>query len=342
MVSVQRFATFLMIILRVMPSSAQVRLSGEVTDLEGEDLAFVSVLVEGDAAMTLFTDIEGRFAVDLKKIPPAVTFRYVGYETLRLDSLWFAAHSGRPLKITLRESKNELGEVEIRPGENPADRIIRNAAANRDRHNPERCPQYACTIYGKQSIQTNANWRGLLRLYAAGRDSSLLSLRDTTTLSPRQLRKRQHLLKGRKEKSGRDHDDLLVESVIRRSFLFPDQVKQEVTQNRVSGFHDLPLAAVPDLVQPFSFYRDYIALIDKAFVNPISPNSPKLYFFNLEDTLYQGRDTVFVISFQPHRGRVFDALKGTLYINTNGWAVQNVRAEPANQNSNLWLKIEQQ
>lgn len=342
MIAVGRVLPLFFLLLAALQSNAQFGLSGEVTDEKGEDLAFVSVLVDGASRRTIFTDIEGRFSVSLPAIPQSVTFRYVGYETLRLDSAWLSMHADKPLKITLKEAGNELGEVEIRPGENPADRIIRNTVANRDRHNPERCPQYVCTIYGKQSIQTNANWRGLLRIYSAGRDSSLLSLQDTTALSPRQLRKLQRFTKGRKINSDSDHDDLLIESVVRRSFLYPDQVKQEVLQNRVSGFHDLPVAAIADLVQPFSFYRDYIALIDKAFVNPISSNSPKLYFFNLEDTIYEGHDTVFVISFQPHRGRVFDALKGTLYINTNGWAVQNVRAEPANQNTNLWLKIEQQ
>ncbi len=343
MTAARCFTPFLFALLLVESTSAQVKLWGKVTDSKGEDLAFVSVLLEGSLTRTLFTDIEGKFSVNTEKMPQAVTFRYVGYETLRLDAVWLSNHPERPLHITLQEAKNELDEVEIRPGENPADRIIRNVVANRDRHNPERCRQYTCTIYGKQSIQTNANWRGLLRIYSAGRDSSLLSLRNGNDSLSHQQRRRLHRgTKGQKTDRGRDHDDLLMESVVKRSFIYPDQVKQEVAQNRVSGFQHLPVAAIADLVQPFSFYRDYIALIDKAFVNPISPNSPDRYFFNLEDTLYQGLDTVLVISFQPHRGQVFDALKGTLYVNTSDWALQNVRAEPANRNSNLWLKIEQQ
>ncbi len=343
MIAIRYFGLLLFAFFMAESTSAQIKLSGEVTDSKGEDLAFVSVLVEGNSVQTAITDIEGRFSINLEKMPHAIIFRYVGYETLRFDSIWLTTHKERPLHITLQVAKNELGEVEIHPGENPADRIIRNVVANRQQHDPEQCKQYTCTIYGKQSIQTNANWRGLLRIYATGRDSSLLSLSNNNgTLSTRQLRRLHRLTKGQKLDTNRDHDDLLIESVVRRSFIFPDQVKQEVLQNRVSGFHDLPVAAIADLVQPFSFYRDYIALIDKAFVNPISPNSTRKYFFNLEDTLYQGRDTVFVISFQPHRDQVFDALKGMLYINTDGWAIQNVRAEPANRNTNLWLKIEQQ
>lgn len=343
MIVVRYFGLVLFAFLLVGKAFAQHAISGEVTDSKGEDLAFVSILLEGDAPKTAITDIEGRFSVNVAAAPRSITIRYVGYEALRFDSVWLTIHTERPLHIVLQTAKNELGEVEIRPGENPADRIIRNAVANRNRHNPERCLQYCCAIYGKQSIQTNANWKGLLRIYSGGRDSALLSFRsDSSTFSPRQLRRLHRLTKNRTSDLPRDHDDLLIESVVRRSFIFPDQVKQEVLQNRVSGFHDLQVAAIPDLVQPFSFYRDYIALIDKAFVNPVSPNSSERYFFHLEDTLYQGRDTVFVISFQPHRDQVFDALKGTLYINTDGWAIQNMRAEPANRNSNLWLKIEQE
>lgn len=343
MTAIRFFGSVFFAFLLIGNTTAQINISGKVTDSKGEDLAFVSVLLEGNSPQTVITDIEGRFSVSMASMPRSVTFRYVGYEILHLDSVWLSSHPERPLHIVLQTAKNELGEVQIRPGENPADRIIRNVVANRNKHNPERCPQYTCAIYGKQSIQTNANWKGLLHIYASGRDSSLLSFRsDTSTLSSRQLRRLHRLTKNRKSDPARDHDDLLIESVVRRSFIFPDQVKQEVLKNRVSGFHDLPVAAIPDLVQPFSFYRDYIALIDKAFVNPISSNSPEKYFFHLEDTLYQGRDTVFIISFQPHRDQVFDALKGTLYINTDGWAIQNVRAEPANRNSNLWLKIEQE
>lgn len=333
-----RLPGFIFVLLACLPAgsrvSAQTTIAGEVVDEQGADLAFVSVLVfEPGRNQVLFSDIEGHFSVKCKNLPDSILFRYVGYGEWRLDAAWLRAHAGAPLHIVLRETSNTLRELTILPGENPAERIMRQVVANRDRNNPERYPEYACMVYSKQSLKTNSNFRGALKLYEILKRDSL----PTDTLaSPARAQTR----KGAPRND--DHDDLLIESVVRRSFRAPGDVKQEVLQNRISGFSELPVAALSDLIQPFTFYRDYIALIDKAFVNPVSPNSQKLYFFNIEDTLYRGPDTLYIISFRPHKGRVFDALKGSLCVNATDWALENVRAEPANRNSNLWLKIEQQ
>src|SRR5690606_30189671 len=55
-----------------------------------------------------------------------------------------------------------------------------------------------------------------------------------------------------------------------------------------------------------------------------------------------GADTVFVISYQPRRGKKFDALKGVLYVNTDGYALQNVIAEPVERDGLMSLRLQQQ
>ncbi|MEO6040199.1 MAG: hypothetical protein ABIQ93_17425, partial [Saprospiraceae bacterium] len=78
-------------------AAGQVLFSGELGDAKDEDLAFVSVLAEDDSfPQVVFTDIEGRFSLAARKMPRALIFRYVGYETLRLDSLDLVARAGQP------------------------------------------------------------------------------------------------------------------------------------------------------------------------------------------------------------------------------------------------------
>lgn len=93
-------------------------------------------------------------------------------------------------------------------------------------------------------------------------------------------------------------------------------------------------------MQSFSFYDNVINIGKKAYVNPISPGSTRKYLFLIEDTLYSGNDTIFVITYQPKRNKNFEALEGVLYINTNTYALQNVIAKSA-QRSILSTKIEQ-
>ncbi|MFK8101343.1 MAG: DUF5686 family protein, partial [Saprospiraceae bacterium] len=72
----------------------------------------------------------------------------------------------------------------------------------------------------------------------------------------------------------------------------------------------------------------------------ISPGSTKRYFFFFFDTLYQGQDSIFILAFQPKKGKLFNGLKGLLYVHTQGYALQNVVARPAALTS-AKIKIEQ-
>jgi hypothetical protein len=132
-----------------------------------------------------------------------------------------------------------------------------------------------------------------------------------------------------------------MESVTERNFKSPGVVQERVVLNRVSGLPTTGLAALANIVQPFTCYGDFLRVLDKNYVNPISPGSPKLYFFNIEDTLYRERDTLYILSFHPRKGRTFDGLEGVLHLSSCQWAVQAIRAVPADKNATAQVHIEQ-
>lgn len=94
-------------------------------------------------------------------------------------------------------------------------------------------------------------------------------------------------------------------------------------------------------MQPFSFYKDNIKLLDLYYLNPISKGSLKKYQYRLEETLINEKDTVFIISYLPKKNKNFDGLKGLLYVNSNKYAIQNVTAYPSKKGT-INLKIQQQ
>ena len=94
--------------------------------------------------------------------------------------------------------------------------------------------------------------------------------------------------------------------------------------------------------QPFGFYDDYLQLGDKAYVNPIINGSIGMYRFKLLDTRLADKDTVFIIQFQPKKGANFTGLKGTLYIHSDGYAIENVAASPADEKGLLLRYLLQQ
>ncbi|TNE69305.1 MAG: carboxypeptidase-like regulatory domain-containing protein [Bacteroidetes bacterium] len=306
---------------------AQSGLTGMVTDSTGQPLAFVTILFNGTPGKGVLSDIEGRFRIDDTRDIRFLSFRYVGFEPQNIPVEILQKMPPGAVVIRLRAANYALPEAVVRAGENPADILIRKAIANRKRNNPELRRSYTCTTYNKVLFDALPD-RGIFDAYQAGKDTSRATVQESIQNFERL------------EQAMENHHAFLMESVTERAFRFPNQVQEQVRLNRVSGFRNAGIVALANMVQPFTFYGDYLTILDKNFVNPVSPGSPDLYFFNIEDTLYSGPDTVWVLSFHPRKGKIFDGLEGVLHLHSHGWAIQNVRAQPA-QSGNISLKIEQ-
>lgn len=301
---------------------------GKVQNTEGESLAFVAILPNDNMTQAVLSDIEGRFSISSKTPISSLTFRSIGYQTLRFESDFLKKSSNTPLSITLKNANNLISEVTIAAGENPADILMRRVVAHKDRNNPEKLTTFQCKTYNKIGFEMMPN------------DSAFQQLVAKKDTSKKRIQELQEGFKQRQSQNAK-RQALLMETVTERRFRFPNDNFERVLLNRVSGFPNTGMVALANMFQPFSFYSDFLQILDKNYVNPISIGSPSLYFFNIEDTLYQGIDTVFLISFHPRKGKVFEGLTGVLHINSREWAVQNVRAKPSNL-SQANIKIEQQ
>ena len=294
-----------------------VSIKGKVVDAaNGQSLPFVTVLVKNTQKGTL-TDIDGKFELSLPDSSKDAVLQvsYISYQGKVID-LKEVADRQRIL-IKLRSQGIALNEVVIAAGENPAHRIIKTATKMRDRNNPEKMHSFAYNSYNKFFVTADLS---------ANIDS--VSADDTTLVGLAKFFKKQHLF--------------LMESVTGREFLYPNNNHEKVMASRVSGFKNSPFAMMATQLQSFSFYDDFISVVDEKYLNPLSEGSTKKYFFAIEDTLYDGKDSVYVISFRPKKNKNFSALKGVLYINTNGYAVQNVIAEPDRPDDyTLSIKIQQ-
>lgn len=287
---------------------------GRVTDAQtSEPLAFVHVLVENSQRGTM-TDIDGYFSLELQKNDSLLTLSYVGYFTKRFKP----EKETHFYHISLQSRAVELAEVLVSPGENPAHRIVLNAMANRRKNNPEQLNAFSYTSYNKTIGTVDRNY--YLERWQKTGDS--VFFRMSRTLEQRQL--------------------LVMESVTERKFLFPNLDNEKVIANRVSGLQNPLFTMLATELQSFSFYNSFVTLLGNDYLSPLNRNAFSRYFYHLQDTLYQGRDSVFVISYRPRANTNFDGLQGLLYIHTDGWAVQNVIARPhENAAGGLNFRIQQ-
>jgi hypothetical protein len=295
--------------------SQEYLISGRVNDSATlEPLAFVNIVIN-EGRQGGVTDIDGRFSLVSHEQIRSLGFSYVGYRKLKLP----VGAKSENLHIRLSRLETQLSEVLIVAGENPAHRIIHNAVENRKQNNPRNIPSYSFTSYDKMVFTLNAD-----------------SLRqsDTLLMNPEDKRllkviEKQHLF--------------MMESVSEHKYLFPDRSHDKIIATRVSGLKDPVFIFLISQMQSTSFYDEMINIAGTSYLNPLSPNSDRFYFFHLKDTIYgeNQADTTFVIGYKPRPDINSDAMKGLLYISNNRWAIQNVIAEPARPNQAIGMRIQQ-
>ena len=287
----------LIIMLCTVTGYGQYSIGGSVYDASTkEPLPFVNIIVNQNPLTGTTSDIQGKFSYTSPKVISSLTFSYVGYDpvTLAIDT-----NRQEALKVYLKSSDVGLEEIVVVAGENPANRIIRNVIRNKDINNPEKISSFRYTSYNKV-------------IYDFDFSDSTSHIEEEQAIE--EVFKGGHLL--------------IMESVAERKFIHPDHSEEVVLGTKVSGFKNASFAPLATDVQPFSFYMDNIPILDVTYLNPISNGSLTKYDFRLEDTLYAGVDTTFILSFKPQPGKNFEALTGLLYINTNTYAIQNVIARP--------------
>jgi hypothetical protein len=291
-----------------------ISVKGKVIDRKTkEPLAFVNIATNNSNVFGR-TDIDGKFILKSSIKIDSFKLSYIGYESREIK----VENSSVFLIIELDQKEVRLTEVQIFPGENPAHRIIKKVIENKNLNNPEKTKAFSYTSYNKM-VFTSEEEAGLKK-YTHNTDS--------VSIKTREFFKKQYLM--------------LMESVSKRKFLYPDRNSEIVIGSRVSGLKDPLFAMIATQFQSFSFYNDYISLSDKRYLNPICDGSINKYLFLIKDTVFSDKDTVFIISFQPRKNTNFEGLKGLLYINTNQYAVQNVIAEPAaEEKGTVSIRIQQ-
>ena len=276
--------------------TAQFTITGKVIDASSkEPLAFVTIVINEDEDTGTYSDINGEFDYHAATPITSLTFSYVGYEKIKVE---MSHASTKPLIISMHESPVELHEVVVRAGENPANRIIRKVIENKKINNPDNITSYTCRSYNKV-------------IYDAYGDT----LNDTEIQEDiNQVLRGGHIM--------------IMESVTEKKYIRPNNHEETILGTKVSGFKAPSFAPLATDLQPFSFYNDNISILDVTYLNPIANGSLSKYDFTLKDTLYQGKDSVFILSYKPQEGKNFEGLTGLLYIHTNTYAIQNVTARP--------------
>ncbi len=274
-----------------------------------EPIPFVKVIPNTGAPF--LSDLDGYITLDASVISVQLSYSHFEDTTIVLNNV-----VGNVLQMKYGEQ--DVEEVVVVAGENPAHRIMRQVIDRRKINHPLKNDAFTYKSYSKFKFDINPD--ALAAIPDSTPDSNLTDMRNTFS--------KQHLF--------------MMESTSKRTFIPPYRDKEEILAYKVSGISDPMFSTFANSFQSFSFYENQFDLLGSQYVNPIARGGINRYLFILEDTTIVNMDTTFTIFYRPRRGKTFKGMTGHLYINTNGYAIEKVIAEPYNDSTGFTLRIVQE
>ena len=277
----------------------------------GTDEPIPFVKITPDVGTPFLSDLDGYIELDESVTVIRLTYAHFEDTTITLSET-----NGNILHMKYGEQ--DVEEVVVVAGENPAHRIMRKVIDKRKINHPLKNDAFTYKSYSKFKFDLNPE--------------ALASIPDSTTdsnwIDMRSFFSKQHLF--------------MMESTSKRTFIPPYRDKEEILAYKVSGISDPIFSTFANSFQSFSFYENQFNLLGNNYVNPIARGGINRYLFILEDTTVVNMDTTFTIFYRPRLGKTFSGMTGYLYINTNGYAIEKVIAEPYKDSSGITLKIIQE
>ncbi|MGK0325188.1 MAG: hypothetical protein ACJA2M_000502 [Polaribacter sp.] len=268
---------------------AQVK--GKITDTKNNPLSFVSVYLNKTVTGTTSND-NGEYVLDLtKKGKYVIVFQFLGFKTVKKEVEIFSFPFY--LNVKLEEESVQLSEIYISTKDNPANRIIRNVIANKEK-NTDKFANYTAKFYS----------RGLYRIKDAPKKFLGQNLGDF----------------GGGLDSTRSGIIYLSETISDIKFQKkPKNFKENIIASKVSG-RDNGISFNRAEDANINFYENSVEF-GNDLISPLSTNAFGYYKFKLEGTFYDKNGKLInKINIIPKRKN--DAVfSGSLYIVEDDWAL---------------------
>lgn len=311
-------------------SKAQTEVYGYVTDAQTEEpLAFVNVYFKGTQTGKT-TDLKGFYELKSSAEHDTLVISYIGYVTVNIP---LKKKSVEEINVALQPDVVTLNEIVVRPGENPAFRIMRKVIAQKKRWDKKKLDAYEYESYTKNEAyidkMTKSLEEGKLVQKMISRVDSITPLRN---------------------KKGQKMIPVFFSENLSRYYWRsnPLHSKEEVMNSRVRGLlvgeNTIATQFIGTSFQEYNFYDDWMPLFGKQFVSPIA-NGWKLYYeYELIDSLMIDGKMHYQLEFFPKEEQNL-AFVGVMQIEKGTYALKQIHAhitEAANINYLSGLDIEQQ
>ncbi|WP_353717991.1 DUF5686 family protein [Dyadobacter sp. 676] len=322
----------LLVILACAKGAAQTvhTIRGRVTDATtGDPIPFANISIRGQPTGTT-TNFDGNYQLTFTPPANSVIATYVGYTSL--SKAISPGITTQVIDIQLSPGTMQLREVKIIAGENPAYAVLRKIVARKKANNAGELSAYEYESYNKVQIDID-------------------NLSDAFR-KRKPVRKMARTLEKFDEVRGENGETIIpifisesVSEVFYRNN--PQKKKEIIKKTKVSGVGLTDGSVVSQLIgstfQQYNFYNNYLNILQKDFVSPISDNWKLYYEYYLADSAFNGSGYDYHIDFEPRQKQDL-AFTGTMWVDGQTFALTQIDVtvdKQANLNYIDRIKIQQ-
>ncbi|MDX2189064.1 MAG: DUF5686 family protein [Bacteroidota bacterium] len=291
-------------------SIAQYIIKGKVVDANtGEPLPFVVLQFKG-TTIGAQTDFDGKYIIKSSFIKDSLKATYVGYKT---RSKIVKDQPEQTINFQLSENLQELGEVVVKRGENPAWEIIRRAIKNKPNNDRRNLTGYEYNSYTKLQVDIdNISNKIRKKWYMKNIMKAIDSMKKVTN------------------DEGKPVIPVYMSEALSKIYYrdVPVRKKELIEAQKITGVLDESTQAFiaqvsGSLFTDFNFYQNWMRFLGKDFVSPIADSWKEFYEYDLEDSVQIGGEKCYRIDVKPKREGDL-AFKGKIWIAKNDYALKQI------------------
>lgn len=264
-------------------------------------MPFVNVSFVGTTIGTV-TDFDGNFFLETRTPGDSLSVSYLGYFPKRV-----AVKKGvfQELNFSLEPESFSLEAVVVKPGENPAHKILRNIIKNKNRNNTDNLDSYSYESYNKIEVDLNNVDENMKNKKIFKQFQFIFDYVDTNAVT------------------GKAYLPIFIsEAISDYHFQRRPKVEREIIKaTKISGVKNESVAQFTGKIyQKVNVYDNYINVFDQGLVSPIADAGLLYYKYYLIDSAYIGNKWCYQVSFKPRR-RQEPTFTGDFWVNDTTWAI---------------------
>ncbi len=286
---------------------------------------YVNIIFKDTFTGTM-SDLNGNYNLSSLKATSTIEVSAIGYKK---QSFKIRLNQTNNIDIVMVEDIISLGEIAVRPGENPAIPLFRKVVNRKKENNPSNFPSWESKLYAKTEIDIK-NIKGSLRT------KKLLKQFDFVFKYIDSL-----------EIEGKTFLPVFFTETVSNYFhnSISNTNYEEIVANKASGMTtDMITQFTGKLYEGINPYDNYIMISDIGLISPLNSLGLQFYHYYLRDSAMVKGKKIYELSFKP-KSPMDPTFKGKFWIEDESFALTKLEMQlstKANVNflNNLQYSIE--